>query len=431
MRISIQVIVATATVACLSCGAAQAQSERSTFDLEQPASVQQTAFEYSDYYASDADVASDVHAKSVDAAYTNSGNCDSCNDCDNGCDSGCSSCCDLGDAWELFPETCSGIKAGGWTQMGYTNYNTGMFNNHPYHVDLHQQWFYFGREADGSQGLDFGFRMDAVYGVDGPDTQAFGNPPNSYDFGWNNGGFYGYAIPQLYADVAYGDWNLRLGHFYTIVGYEVVGAPNNFFYSHSFTFFNSEPFTHTGALASYNAGNDVVLYGGWSTGWDTGFDSFGGDTYLGGMSVALSDDVTLIYANTIGNRGFGTDQSGYSHSLVATVALTDKLNYIFQTDYTDFNGTNSVLNTIGINQYLLYTINDCVAIGGRFEWWQTKINANNDADLYELTLGLNIRPHSNLIFRPELRWDRDDDGVLINPGHNNEIGFGSDVILTY
>ena len=53
-------------------------------------------------------------------------------------------------------------------------------------------------------------------------------------------------MPQLYADFAYNRLTVRLGHFYTIIGYEVVTAPDNFFSSHAYTMQYGEPFTHTG-----------------------------------------------------------------------------------------------------------------------------------------------------------------------------------------
>ena len=57
---------------------------------------------------------------------------------------------------------------------------------------------------------------------------------------------------KLYFEAGYGDLTVKIGHFYTIIGWEVVTAPDNFFYSHAYTMYNSEPFTHTGVLATYN-----------------------------------------------------------------------------------------------------------------------------------------------------------------------------------
>ena len=228
-----------------------------------------------------------------------------------------------------------GIQFGAWAQAGYTTYNTGQFNNHPDNLDLNQLYFYLEKVADGSQGFDWGFRADYVYGTDGPDTQAFGGPPGSWDTDWTNGGFYGSAIPQLYGEIAMGDISVKAGHFYTIMGYEVVTSPDNFFYSHSFTMFNFEPFTHTGVLGQFNMG-DVTLYGGYTLGWDTGFDEFDGDGFLGGVNLNLGDAVDVFYSVYAGQPGFGTAFDGFSHSLVVQMGLSDRLSYVLQSDYNDY-----------------------------------------------------------------------------------------------
>ena len=76
-------------------------------------------------------------------------------------------------------------------------------------------------------------------------------------------------------------------HFYSVVGYEVVQAPDNFFYSRSLTMFNSEPFTHTGFLGN-SVGTSGQLYGGWTLGWDTGFPGTKSNTVALGGSASIS-----------------------------------------------------------------------------------------------------------------------------------------------
>ncbi len=369
------------------------------------------------------------------------GKCDSCGKGGKGCGCGPALCIpgDPISVWDKLTPCHDGpLNIGGWVQAGFYNYNTGMFNNYPNNLNVNQAWFFAEKEADGSCGFDWGFRMDYVYGTDGPDTQAFGNNPDRWDFGWTSGNYYGHAIPQAYVDVAYQDLNVRVGHFYTIIGYEVVTAPDNFFYSHAFTMYYAEPFTHTGALASYAVNDNVEVYGGWTAGFDTGYDKFGGDIFLGGVSVSLTDDVTLIYACTGGKIGFGTDASGYSHSIVLDVALTEKLTYVFQSDFIDYRGaligvpgSIAIAHRYGVNQYLMYDINDCLAAGIRLEWFNTEQLPGGRSDLYEFTFGLNYKPHPNFIVRPEVRWDRDDDGFTIPAGRNDTVGFGMDVILLF
>jgi hypothetical protein len=348
-----------------------------------------------------------------------------------GCEGGLFPCM-TGEAFSIWDAMtpCDGpLNVGGWVQAGFYNYNTGMFNNYPHNLNFNQVWLFAEKEADRGCGFDWGFRFDYVYGTDGPDTQAFGNNPDRWDEGWDSGNYYGHAIPQLYVDVAYNDLNVRVGHFYTIIGYEVVQAPDNFFYSHAFTMYHAEPFTHTGVLASYAVGDNVEVYGGWTSGWDTGFDDNGGDIFLGGLSLSMTDDITFIYALTAGQVGFGTPDTGYSHSIVIDFALTERLNYVFQTDYVDYSG--SLFNRYGINQYLLYEINDCWAAGMRVEWFNAQVAVGDRADLYEATFGVNYKPHPNLILRPEIRWDQDNDGFSVAPARDETLGFGMDMILKF
>jgi hypothetical protein len=254
-----------------------------------------------------------------------------------------------------------------------------------------------------------------MYGTDSHKTQAFGG--TGWDNDWDNG-VYGWALPQLYVELGKGNFSVKGGHFYTLVGYEVVTAPDNFFYSHALTMFNSEPFTHTGVLATYGVTDNLETYAGWTAGWDTGFETFNdGSSFLGGFSYTLSDDISFTYINTFGDLGWrGSD--GYSHSLLFDVTLTERLNYIFQSDLFAVSSTGD--DDIGINQYLFYTVNDCLAAGTRVEWW------NDDGlDYFEITGGLNYRPHANVVVRPEVRYDRADDGSF------DQTAFGIDTVLTF
>lgn len=299
------------------------------------------------------------------------------------------------------------LNFGGWVSIGYTSRSTGLFNNNPSEVSVHQAWLFVERQAKKLDVIDWGFRFDAMYGSDGQDTQSFGNTPDHWDVDWDRGAGYGWAIPQLYVELTYKDFSLMGGHFYTLLGYEVVTAPDNFFFSHAFTMALSEPFTHTGGVLKYSGIDMLELYAGWTAGWDTGFDqSFqGGSNFLGGFSFQPLDEASLTYMLTGGNLGL--IGKGYSHSVVLNTtplgSLLPGLNYVLQSDYLDVDqdvfGTGHDYSTIGINQYLLYWIVDEIGVGTRFEWWKP-----NGVSYYESTLGLNIKPIPNFIIRPEIRW---------------------------
>ena len=374
--------------------------------------------------------------------------------CDGGCDSGCDSCgcgagscigdsldcltgdCCLGDPYTLFGEH-NGWSVGGWLSLGYHNKAVPIFNDRPEELNLHQAWLYAEKAIDTSCGFDIGGRIDYLYGIDAQNTQAFGTDPRGWDNSWDHGS-YGSALPQAYVEAGYGDWSVKVGHFYTIIGWEVVPATGNFFYSHAYTFNYSEPFTHAGALATYNASDDVTVWGGYTLGWDSAFDD-NGDSFLGGFSLGLSDDLTLIYATTMGRFGetrFNGTETGYMHSIVADYAVSDSVQYIFQSDLlsTEDGAGNAARETFGINQYLIKTINDCWALGARFEWYNNDgIFAANgqENDIYALTVGVNHRPHANVIIRPELRFDWDDDQVAGLEDGDSQTTFGIDTIFTF
>jgi hypothetical protein len=359
--------------------------------------------------------------------------------CDAGCDSSCDGMgCGLGlldrmggdldDPFTLFGSV-GPYSVGGWLQLGYhSNSDAGRFNSYADHLQLQQAWIYAERAIDASNGWDIGGRIDYVYGTDGPDTQAFGTGNRGWDNKWDHGSQYGHALPQAYFEVGYGDLSVKLGHFYTNIGYEVVGAPDNFFYSHAYTMYNSEPFTHTGVLATLEASEDVTFMGGYTMGWDSGFDD-NGDSWLGGVSLGLTDRLSVTYASVAGRFSepwAGGGEKGYMQSVVADYAVSDKTNYVFQTDWlntTDLAG-NDARNTYGINQYLIHQYNDRIGAGLRYEWWASKSGQEARAHIHDLTLGVNYRQNANLLFRPEVRWDWAATG-------EEETTFGIDAILTF
>jgi hypothetical protein len=329
-------------------------------------------------------------------------------------------------------------EIGGWTNVAYYTNNIPLsfndddmlsFDDLPGRVNLAQQWLYWGRKADGSNGCDVGGRIDVIYGTDGPKSQAFGNPKarargrGRFDASLDHG-YYGWAIPQLYGEVAVRDFSVMVGHFATPIGYEETQAKDNFFHSHSYTSYDSEPFTHTGFLSKYGGFEKITFYGGWTAGWDSGFDSLNsGSNFLGGIEVDVAGDVKLSYFNSYGNFGWrdGGGEDSYSHSFVLEADLTDKLQYVANSDFLDTdNGAISQVDSIGLVQYLFYDVNDTVSLGARMEWWKL-----NGMSHYEATAGINWNVLENLVFRPEVRQD------WIPGSDFDQAVFALDAVLTY
>src|SRR5690606_26973710 len=149
--------------------------------------------------------------------------------------------------WTLFGKH-GGWSAGGWVQTGYHTAAMANFNSRPDEVQLHQAWLYAEKALDTRGGFDIGGRIDYVYGTDGPDTQAFGTTPRGWDNDWDHGTDYGHALPQVYFEAGYGDLSVRVGHCFTIVGWEDVAVPANFFHRDGFELGHRQQLRHTGAL---------------------------------------------------------------------------------------------------------------------------------------------------------------------------------------
>lgn len=347
---------------------------------------------------------------------------------------------------------CSPLVIGGWTSIGYHSDNTRLsltpndlraYNDRPDQLNLHQQWLFLAKEADGSDGLDWGFRTDTIYGTDAQKLQATGNrnadipDRGAWDASLDHGS-YGWAIPQAYGQLAYEDWSIIGGYFLTPIGYDSSLAPDNFFYSHSLTMFNSEPFTHTGVLANYNGFERATVYGGWTLGWDSAFQqNLGGNAFLGGFVYEVSDPILFSYFTSVGDFGYD-GENGYCHSIVTQVRLTDALKYVAQSDYRNSDNSFATpgldIEEYGLSQYLLYRINEFVGAGTRIEWWKSNRLTPDSQSYYELTMGLNVRPATNVVVRPEVRYDwtpGDDQFFTSNGEQYNQWVFGVDCIFTY
>ncbi|MGR9099301.1 MAG: outer membrane beta-barrel protein, partial [Gammaproteobacteria bacterium] len=194
-----------------------------------------------------------------------------------------------------------GVEIGAWAAAGITvashndNRNDPIsFNDRNRELQFNQFNAYIERavNTEGSE-WDFGGRVDFMFGTDADNTQATG---------WDNklietDGYYNVAFPQAYAEIyaPFGNGiTAKIGHFYTIIGYEVVTAPDNFFYSHAYTMLYGEPFTHTGALFSYPINDNFSVTGGAVIGWDNFREEPGAWNFLGGVNWTSDDERSAV-----------------------------------------------------------------------------------------------------------------------------------------
>lgn len=327
------------------------------------------------------------------------------------------------------------------------------FNDRAWQGQMNQLYLINERILKEDQ-LSLGGRVDLLYGTDYIYTTATG-----FDGGWNdtNGGnrYYGLAMPQLYGEVGTQVLNVKFGHFYTLIGYEVVPAIGNFFYTHAYTMQYGEPFTHTGVLATWNPNDQLSIIGGITNGWDNWdvglptnqANPFPGSTsnasFLGAVTFSSSDgSQALTLANSSGNEfataSFVNPFSAYVGnrtvtSIVYSNEFTDKLTYVYQSDlgYQAYAGGDIPVYYetqgqqpgsaywYGVNQYLFYNFTDYLIGGLRLEWFRdnngTRVQyglrpgspeaTGFAGNFWAMTWGLNYLVGNNLVIRPELRYD--------------------------
>ncbi len=392
---------------------------------------------------------------------------DACDKC------GMTACCCLGEPWKL-PQPCllqnMGINIGGWLQHGITynaerpasDYNGPVATNDlDSEYQMNQLWLFVMRPVNtGGCGWDIGGRVDILLGTD-------------FRFGINHGledrinGFdqnYGTVIPQAYVEVAYNDLSVKLGHFAAILDYEMIPAPPNPFYSHSYSYGYTVPQLVTGALADWKLTDQLSIQGGIHRGWML-FEDYNDDwDVMAGIKWASCDNKTsLAYAVSTGRQSFQPvlpidDDNRFVYSLVAQRQLTERLRYVLvhNLGYEKESFTGADAEWYGLNNYFLYKINPCLSANLRAEWLRdddgVRIAGPGNipgirawdgvgyaGDFYEVTAGLNWRPHANIMFRPEVRYDwydGPDSFILGNQpfddgNSDHQLTLAVDMVITY
>ncbi len=346
---------------------------------------------------------------------------------------------------ETAPLKDMGLEVGMWASAGvtYASHNRKDHDNAPLSFNdrnnefmFNQLNFYIEKALDTESGKwDIGGRMDFMYGTDADNTSAAG-----WDQNWSpkkgSGSYYDISMPQLYAEIYAPIGNgitAKLGHFYTTIGYEVVTSPDNFFYSHAYTMLYAEPFTHTGALFSYDINDNFSINGGTVLGWDNATTNGGAWNFLGGGSWTSDNEATSVTVQLISGdmSDVGPSINQTMYSVVATHDFSDKIHYVFQHDYGVQEGNG---DWFGVNQYLTFDLTDQFGIGLRGEWFNDKGATrvgNRGANYGAISVGVNYSPVSWFKLRPEFRVDLADEKVFNGDSEDSQISLAMDMIVTF
>ena len=321
----------------------------------------------------------------------------------------------------------TGLQSSNWTIGGWgtTGINVNTTNashdssNAPINmtdrngeVNLYQLNLFIEKVISKSNRWDVGGRVDYMFGTDTRYTQAAGDwdtkimNPNSY---------YNIAIPQAYAEVyaPFGNGiSAKIGHFYTIIGYESVPSALNFFSSHTYSF-KSSPFTTTGALFNYSFNENWTINLGAVKGMDNFDLNPGAWAQMSGINWANAKTGTSLSFSIMQGNGYqnmpNDDLEYYSAIFQQQLG---KLHYVLQHDRGTINhAINNNQNTAewySVVQYLTYQLDDVWGLGVRGEWFRDQNGfryGNGEASYYDMSAGVNWKPKNWLVVRPELRYD--------------------------
>ncbi|MDR1053178.1 MAG: porin, partial [Planctomycetaceae bacterium] len=340
------------------------------------------------------------------------------------------------------------------------------YNDQDSEFVMNQLYISFGRKLTRrGNWFEFGGQVDLLFGTDYFYTSAVGfETRRSYYLAdvntiypeeavahWNashgkrrdnTAALYGLSIPQVYGEIQLPViWNttVKAGHFYANAGIESAAATQNFFYSHSYNFMFGQPTTLTGAIftteipSNHRLSNhrQLLIYG-ITQGWDM-FDKQGGLNYIiGTKSVSRRNErnyVALIAQ--IGRQSDSNSHNRTSYTLTINRQLSERLTDSWEHTfgYEEDGAVKYLSNTsdyckscwVSLAKYLKYEITSNLSVGIRAEWFRDEGLARvqkapidsilfyyTGKNYYELTLGANWQPTSNITIRPELRFDWSD-----------------------
>jgi len=371
-----------------------------------------------------------------------------------------------------------GFEIGGWANAGIT-YNTTApennfngpvtFNDRSGEFQLNQLYGFLERAANTEGGdWDWGVRFDALFGTDTVFTQAFGGNYGNWDYGLVPDRFYQIAIPQAHVQIfaPFGNGiNIKAGRFYTPVGYEVVTAPDSFFYSRAYIMQFGQPFTHTGVLANYAFDKNWSVLGGVTTGshfggWDGNFeDGLGNWSGVGGVIWTSNDAATSLNISGTYGATSETNSAGWGlYSIVLKHDFTDRLHTVLEHSQgfagNAANGGTTDAKWYGIMSHVYYDIQEDLTAGIRAVgfWDHNGIRVFSPArelgcpgpnntcvsgSYYGVTAGITWKPRKWLRLRPNIRydWSEDVDAFDVDASgigqNDDQFLFSTDVTVTF
>jgi hypothetical protein len=281
---------------------------------------------------------------------------------------------------------------------------------------------------------DLAFGPSAQYG-------NYGNVPNMAPaYGWpvGNDVYTGIMIKQAYWKYKVTDkLSFTMGQFGTHIGYELIDAPLNFFYSINHTFNSGIPFYHTGLKGTYAFGDKVSLMLGVVNGFDFIDDNNRSKGLIGQLSLAPVEGLS-VYFNYINTNEVNADATGKTpagnftvYDLNGAYAFSEKFSlgywFMFGSQHGELGSPGTFIPAdgdlvgkktwYGANLYLTYAFSDLFSLGTRLEHFNNESGARGlrNFDATGVAIGASCNTvtvtgnftlaDGHLLLKPEFRMD--------------------------
>jgi predicted porin len=253
-----------------------------------------------------------------------------------------------------------------------------------------------------------GFRIDMVAGRDVQFFQARGLDTGDFDL---EQAFITYKAPL-------GEGlTLTFGKFVTLLGAEVIEAPNNFNTSRSFLFGFAIPFTHTGLLLNYPVTPLIDLTVGVVNGWDNVDDNNNAKTFIGRVGFNIAENLTAAVAGIYGAEQDDRDgPKRWVIDVVSTFKPLPELTLVLNYDYGHEDEVIAIDTRLvdaawqGIALIAHYAFTEKFGLAIRGEYFDDKDGARTGTaqDLWEVTVTAGYKWVKNFETRLEYRHDQSD-----------------------
>jgi hypothetical protein len=353
-----------------------------------------------------------------------------------------------------------GTKVYGWVQQGFTanfdspedrtNFGTP-FNFRSNEYRLNQAYIVLENALEHEGCFNIGYRVDFFAGTDAPWIEAIS--PGFLDHVVNEDDIehrIGVSLPQFYVEahlpgvITEKGLDVRVGRMYTMMGWELIPAIQTDFYSHSYEFFYSVPFTHTGLMTNLHLTDTLNMWNCLLVGWDNVFDDNNdGLTYHGALQWNACDQRSSLVIAWITGPEATDNNDDYRTQVTAYYSqkfgCCDQWRFVFggntawEENAADADAGQDA-EWYGVTSYLFYTVRPDLILGLRGEWFRDDdgVRTGFVDNFYEVTANVAFKPYQNLWVRPELRVDWSDETQPYNDQQDShQFTAAVDVIWQY